>query len=75
MTHFYRFLQSRITPFLCEEVRLYAEANGLPQAPSNRAWGGIILNAKKIGWIKHLGYSQVKNPRAHMANASLWVGV
>jgi hypothetical protein len=75
LLHMKGFLRTRITPFLCEDVRLYAEENGMQKAPSARAWGGVILQAKKAGLIQHFGYTQVKNPRAHRANASLWTAV
>jgi hypothetical protein len=60
-------------PFMCEDVREYA-SNHLPTPPTNRAWGAIILRAKKDGIIKHYGFGQVTNPRAHRANASMWKG-
>ena len=61
--------------FMCEDVRQYAEKfTSLPSPPNNRAWGGIIGRARKNGIIKHCGFSQVRNPKAHQANASLWKG-
>lgn len=57
--------------FMGEDVR-YASQNNLPEPPSLRAWGMIISRAKKQGIIKHIGYSQVKNPSSHKANASIW---
>lgn len=73
LNHLADFIRNRRTPFMCEEVRLYAESMGLPKAPSNRAWGSIVQAAKKRQLIKHVGFSQVSNPKAHCANASLWV--
>lgn len=61
-------------PFMCEDVREYASIY-LPEPPNNRAWGSIIVRARKDGIIKHHGFSQVTNPKAHRANASLWKGV
>lgn len=58
--------------FLVEDVRAFAKDQGLPDPPSNRAWGGIVVKAKKEGVVKQVGYSQVKNPTAHKANAALW---
>ena len=60
-------------PFLIEEVREKAEGCGLPVPPSRRAWGAIVIKAKRIGIIKRVGYGQVSNPYAHRANASMWV--
>jgi hypothetical protein len=57
--------------FSGEMVRL--EARGIvPDPPSLRAWGGILANAARRGWIRQVGYIKVKNPNAHQANAALW---
>lgn len=58
--------------FMSEDVRTASESE-IPTPPSNRAWGAVIVKAKKNGIIKHFGYGQVKNPIAHMANASVWI--
>ena len=69
-----QFISWHKAAFLCETLRLYAETEGLlPAPPSNRAYGAIILRAKREGAIVHAGYAQVHNPKAHMANASLWI--
>ena len=57
--------------FMAEEVREASEGI-IPKPPSNRAWGSVITKAKKEGIIIHHGYGQVKNPKAHRANASIW---
>lgn len=70
----YGFLLAFIktTPrFMTEQVR-EASVDVIPQPPSNRAWGPIIMKASKQGIIYRSGYSQVKNPKAHKANASVW---
>ena len=59
--------------FMCEDVREFA-SNYLPEPPTKRAWGAIIMRARKNGIIQHCGFGQVTNPRAHRANASLWKG-
>lgn len=61
-------------PFMCEDVRRFASNSNLKEPPTNRAWGAIIKRADKDGIIKHCGFGQVSNPRAHRANASLWKG-
>lgn len=58
--------------FMTEDVRAYALAKGLPNPPSKRAWGSIIVKAKKNRIIKFVGYDQVNNPKAHRANAARW---
>lgn len=60
-------------PFMCEDVREYA-SSFIPEPPHKRAWGSIFVRARKDGIIKHYGFGQVTNPRAHRANASLWKG-
>lgn len=63
-------------PFMCEEVRAFASKNSsLQEPPTNRAWGAVIHRAKGNGIIKHCGFGQVENPKAHQANASIWKGV
>lgn len=60
--------------FSGEMVRL--EAKGIiPDPPSLRAWGFVMQNGAKRGWIRQVGYVQVDNPKAHKANAALWESV
>lgn len=43
------------------------------EVPENlKAFGPVMLRAKKQGLIKHIGFIQVKNSKAHQANASVW---
>lgn len=58
--------------FIGEQARTYAEAMKLPKPPSLRAWGAIMVRAAKSGVITKVGYSQVRNSKAHGANCSLW---
>lgn len=67
------YLQIRDAPFMTEEFRLWAEAKGLPQPPHLRAYGSVMLVAARRGLIRKIGHGQVSNPRAHCANAALWV--
>ena len=49
------------------------EAKGIvSDPPSLRAWGAILLQGTRRGWIKQIGYIHVDNPKAHKANAALW---
>lgn len=59
--------------FMCEDIRAYAEANGLAVPPSKRAWGNIIVRANKAGLLKAIGLGPVKNKRAHRANAAIYL--
>jgi len=57
--------------FSGEMVRL--EAKGIvPDPPSLRTWGAVLLQGSRRGWIKQVGYTKVTNPAAHQANAALW---
>jgi hypothetical protein len=68
------FLNTHKNSFMCEEVRKFAHFDlGLVQPPSSRAWGGIFQRAVREKIIKHVGFGQVTNPKAHKANASLWM--
>lgn len=59
--------------FLAEDVRKYTESVSLPEPPSKRSWGAVIMRAVKEGVIKHTGqYAKVKNPKANCANAAVW---
>lgn len=68
-----RYLSFNIGEFMGEDIRKYSEANGLPEPPSKRAWGAIMVKAAKAGLITKVGTRSVKNPKAHMANATLWI--
>jgi hypothetical protein len=70
----FEFLKSFIVnhkKFLAEDVRYYS-AGVIPEPPSQRAWGAVIVRAAKQGLIRRVGYEQVKNAKAHRANASVW---
>jgi hypothetical protein len=65
----------RLTPgetFESMTVRKQAEANGLPQPPDARAWGGIIRAAKRAGLIAGAGVSQSSDPVQHSGYVTLW---
>jgi len=62
--------------FMAEDIReLAIKSKSVPQPPSNRAWGAIIIKAKKEGIIKHIAFGQVRNKKAHRANASIWQSI
>ena len=58
--------------FRTEQVRAWAHDAGLPLPPSARAWGSVIVMAKKLGLIKFLRHENVSNPKAHSTPASVW---
>lgn len=55
--------------FMTEDVRV---ASNLPEPPSQRAWGSVVVRAKRNGLIVRNGYEMVKNPKAHRTPATLW---
>jgi hypothetical protein len=58
---------------MTEDIRAYAEKEkGFVAPSSQRAWGGPICRAKNEGLIEAVGTKQVKNPKAHSANATVW---
>lgn len=57
--------------FMTEDIRESA-ANIVPEAPSARAWGPIMKKAQKAGYIAFKEIKQVRNAKAHMANANVW---
>jgi hypothetical protein len=58
--------------FMTEELRMWSHANGLPYPPNSRAWGGVVKVAKQKNLIRHVGYDNVRNPKAHGTPASRW---
>ena len=56
---------------MTEDVRLASEKE-IPMPPSNRAWGGIVVRASKAGLISRVGFSNVKNAKAHKTPATVW---
>lgn len=66
------FVNKRVGTFKAEDIRKFATTMGLEEPPSNRAWGSLIIKARNEDLIEMVGYSQVDNPKAHRANASVW---
>ena len=47
-------------PFLTETARAWAESQGLPPPPDNRAWGFIAKAMREAGHIVFDGYAPAK---------------
>lgn len=58
-------------PFQVEDVRASC-AGVVPEAPSARAWGGIVRRARHAGLIRQVGIAPVNNINANRANAAVW---
>jgi len=70
----YQFLLTFLThnrEFMAEDVR-EASIGIVPEPPSNRAWGGVIVRAAKAGYIRKAGFKKVRNSRAHCTPAAVW---
>jgi len=74
-TYLLEFPATHGQTFMAEDVRKYAEMRGLPNPPSKRAWGGIMVRARTAGIIKAAGYGLTSNPKAHKTPARLWVKI
>jgi len=57
--------------FMTEDVRL-ASKNIIEEPPSNRAWGGVVVRAARLGLIRRKGFRNVTNANAHCTPATLW---
>ena len=58
--------------FTCEDFRQWISEDLLPPPPHLRAYGAVIVKAKKLKLIKHVGYATCNTPRVHSAISSLW---
>jgi hypothetical protein len=67
-----KFIKGKTEHFMIEDVRNFAEMNGLESPKSKRAWGIIAVTAKKQNLIENIGYCKVKNNKAHNTPAAVW---
>lgn len=59
--------------FMTEDVRMAAEkAKGYVPPPDERAWGAIILRAKRKGLLEHAGFAPMKSRNCHGNPKSVW---
>lgn len=60
--------------FMFEDVRQAAGKAGIPEPPSNRAWGAIAVKAARPEekLIRHVGYGKTENIKAHRTPAAIW---
>ena len=65
-----KFIQNN-DEFMTEQVR-EASKDEVPEPPSKKAWGGIVVRAKKQGLIQSIGFRSVSNIKAHATPATLW---
>lgn len=55
-----------------EDARGYAHTRGLPMPPSNRAWGGPFLKARRAGLLVRAGITEARDPGCHMGIRNVW---
>lgn len=70
----YQFLLKYIVnnkEFMTEEMRVASEGI-VPFPPSARAWGAVIIKAKRNKLIQSAGFRAVRNPKAHRTPATVW---
>lgn len=58
--------------FMCEDVREYAYTHGFPPPPEERAWGQIIITARRRGVIEAAGFGKAKDKRVHASISTIW---
>jgi hypothetical protein len=58
--------------FTSPQVRAWAYEQGLPQPPTNMAWGGIFLRASKQSLIRRAGYTQYGDATMHRQSVAVW---
>ena len=76
LTLFFRYcLEHKQTSFMTEDVRWWAEAQGLPEPPDKRAWGAVTMVAKRRGLIRSIGFAPQKASNAHCAPKTVWVAL
>lgn len=65
------FVRRYSGPFLFEDFR-NSIAGLVPEPPHKRAYGSVAAKAARLGLITRVGYSQVKNVKAHCAMSTVW---
>lgn len=58
--------------FRVEELRQFAYANGLDKPPSQRAWGPVIMRARRESLIEFVRYEIAQGNDMHRQPVSLW---
>lgn len=66
------FVASHQSEFLAEDV-IGSSVGIVPNPPDTRAWGSVIVRAKKEGIIRSNGFRAVKNKQAHNRPSTVWV--
>lgn len=59
--------------FMTEDVRIWAEQQGLPRPPDARAWGHIATMALRDGVVAKAGMANCKRASGHAGPRSTWI--
>ena len=62
--------------FTTEDIRLEAEANGVPHPPHERAWGGVMVKArnKRIARPTSI-FRPAKDEKSHRGPKRVWMAL
>lgn len=69
--HFAAYCQT-VDELKTEDARMYAEAQGLEEPPTKRAWGAVAQRVAKAGIIFKKGVVTATNPKCHMGFTTVW---
>jgi len=62
--------------FFTNEVAQYARERGLPEPPDRRAWGGVMIRAKKNLVVRSDGFGYLKTEgKANDRPMTVWVKI
>jgi hypothetical protein len=72
LTDYIELIGGAGSEFTSEMVRFYAEDQGLPKAPDQRAWGAVMLKAVRANKCKKKGWATATDPKVHCNPVTLW---
>jgi hypothetical protein len=58
---------------VCEDIRAWAEENGLPNPPDTRAWGSVMRRASDAQLVINNGVRRSHNGSRHQGYVTEWV--
>lgn len=66
------------SPFVCDELRIWAEERGCPAPVSGPAWGSVMAKSARLGIIAKVGLRTHIFPdkkTTHMKAVTEWIGI
>ena len=67
-----RYLRYFNGDFTSEDLIAAYERKKHPQPKDLRVWGAVIRELRKIGRLKHAGYSEYRKPCGHGKPVNVW---